>query len=126
LRGDKDNPISEGYVCRKGLNIRYHQHHADRLRAVIVSGAKSLRSFPETTAYEKAFNRLDLLVSVEIAMTETAALSDYVLPARPAYESWDGGLRPVKIVIWLKYRLSQSRQNLPPTETYHISYFYKL
>jgi hypothetical protein len=33
---------------------------------------------------------------------------------------------PVKIVIWLKYRLSQSRQDLPTTETYHISYFYKL
>jgi len=30
-RGDKENPRSEGYACRKGLNIRYHQHHADRL-----------------------------------------------------------------------------------------------
>jgi len=24
VRGDKDNPRSEGYVCRKGLNIAYH------------------------------------------------------------------------------------------------------
>ena len=31
VRGEKDNPLSEGYVCRKGLNIIYHQHHADRL-----------------------------------------------------------------------------------------------
>ena len=31
VRGDKDNLNSRGYVCRKGLNIRYHQHHADRL-----------------------------------------------------------------------------------------------
>jgi anaerobic selenocysteine-containing dehydrogenase len=31
VRGDKDNPRSEGYVCRKGLNIHYVQHHADRL-----------------------------------------------------------------------------------------------
>ena len=23
---------SEGYVCRKGMNIAYHQHHADRLK----------------------------------------------------------------------------------------------
>jgi anaerobic selenocysteine-containing dehydrogenase len=68
--------------------------HPDRLRAVIVSGANPLRSFADTTAYENAFKRLDLSVSVEIAMTETAALCDYVLPARSAYESWDGGVRP--------------------------------
>jgi anaerobic selenocysteine-containing dehydrogenase len=64
--------------------------HPDRLRAVIVSAANPLRSFADTSAYEEAFKRLDLLVTVEIAMTETAALSDYVLPSRSAYESWDG------------------------------------
>ena len=31
VRGDKNNPRSEGYTCRKGLNIAFHQHHADRL-----------------------------------------------------------------------------------------------
>ena len=31
VRPDKDSPISEGYVCRKGMNIAYHQHNADRL-----------------------------------------------------------------------------------------------
>ena len=31
-----------------------------------------------------------LLVTVELAMTETAALSHYVLPSRSGYESWDG------------------------------------
>jgi len=64
--------------------------HPDRLRAVIVSGANPLRSFADTSAYEKAFKRLDLLVTIEVAMTETAALCDYVLPALSAYESWDG------------------------------------
>ena len=64
--------------------------HPDRLRAAIVSAANPLRSFADTSAYEKAFERLDLLVTVEIAMTETAALSHYVLPSRSAYESWDG------------------------------------
>ncbi|MFH1883523.1 MAG: molybdopterin-dependent oxidoreductase, partial [Planctomycetota bacterium] len=66
--------------------------HPDRLRAVIVSGANPLRSFADTSAYEEAFKQLDLLVTVEIAMTETAALSHYVLPALSAYESWDTGL----------------------------------
>ncbi len=62
----------------------------ERLRAVIVAGANPLRSYADTTAYEKAFARLDLLVTLEIAMSETAALSHYVLPARSAYEGWDG------------------------------------
>jgi len=31
VRPDKDSPISEGYVCRKGMNIAFHQHNADRV-----------------------------------------------------------------------------------------------
>ena len=64
--------------------------HPDRLRAVIVSGSNPLRSYADTRAYEEAFKRLDLLVTVELAMTETAAMSDYVLPVKSGYESFDG------------------------------------
>jgi len=64
--------------------------HPERLRAVFVAGANPLRSYADTTAYEEAFQHLDLLVTAEIAMTETAVLSHYVLPSRSAYESWDG------------------------------------
>jgi anaerobic selenocysteine-containing dehydrogenase len=64
--------------------------HPDRLRAVLIYGSNPLRSYADTTAYEKAFNHLDLLVTVEMAMSETAALSHYVLPSKSAYESWDG------------------------------------
>lgn len=68
--------------------------HPERLRAVLCSQSNPLRSFADTTAYEKAFSRLDLLVTYEIAMTETAALSHYVLPATSGYESWDGTFFP--------------------------------
>jgi len=61
----------------------------DRLRAVITGGSNPLRSYADTRAYEEAFKQLDLLVSIDIAMTETTALAHYVLPARSAYESWD-------------------------------------
>lgn len=64
--------------------------HPERVRAVLVSGSNPLRSYADTTAYEQAFKRLDLLVTSELAMTETAVLSHYVLPARSGYESWDG------------------------------------
>ncbi len=69
--------------------------HPDHLRAVIVSGSNPLRSYADTSAYEEAFKKLDLLVTAEIAMTETAALSHYVLPSRSGYESWDGTFFPM-------------------------------
>ncbi len=28
---DKENPGSEGYICRKGLKLAGYQHHAQRL-----------------------------------------------------------------------------------------------
>lgn len=61
----------------------------ERLRAVLVDASNPLRSYADTSAYEKAFARLDLKVTIDLAMTETAELSDYVLPARSAYESYD-------------------------------------
>ena len=60
--------------------------HPERLRAVYVSGSNPLRSYADTTAYEQAFKRLDLLVTAEMAMTETAVLSHYILPSRSGYE----------------------------------------
>jgi anaerobic selenocysteine-containing dehydrogenase len=69
--------------------------HPERLRAVFVTQSNPLRSYADTTAYENAFRRLDLLVTGEIAMTETAALSHYVLPSRSGYESWDGTFFPM-------------------------------
>ena len=48
-----------------------------------------LRSFADTTAYEEAFSKLELLVVCELAMTETAKFAHYVLPAKSGYESWD-------------------------------------
>nr|MBP7342624.1 molybdopterin-dependent oxidoreductase [Syntrophaceae bacterium] len=69
--------------------------HPERLRAVLVSGSNPLRSYADTTAYENAFAKLDLLVTAEVAMTETAALSHYVLPSRTGYESWDSTFFPM-------------------------------
>jgi anaerobic selenocysteine-containing dehydrogenase len=62
--------------------------HPERLRAVLCSGANPLRSYADTTEYEKAFKKLDLLVTCEVAMSETAQLSHYVLPVCTPFEAW--------------------------------------
>jgi anaerobic selenocysteine-containing dehydrogenase len=69
--------------------------HPQRIRSLYVSQANPLRSYPDTSAYEEAFERLDLLVTTEVAMTETAALSHYVLPATSAFEKWDSTFFPL-------------------------------
>ncbi len=68
--------------------------HPERLRAMLVSSNNPLRSYPDTTAYEKAFAELDLLVVTDIVMSETAKLAHYVLPSTTYYEAWDGSFFP--------------------------------
>ncbi len=84
-----------GYFPPNAMPEEILSENPERLRAVFVSGANPLRSYADTTAYERTFAKLDLLVTSELAMTETAALSHYVLPARSGYESWDGTFFPL-------------------------------
>jgi len=85
-----DFPEIMGYFPPNVFPEEVLADHPERLRATIVSSSNPLRSFADTSAWETAFARLDLKVTIDIAMTETAELSDYVLPARSPYESHDG------------------------------------
>ncbi len=85
-----DIPAINGMFPPNVLPEEIMHDHPERLRAVLCWAANPLRSYADTTAYEKAFQMLDLLVVAEIAMTETAALSHYVLPCKTAFESWEG------------------------------------
>src|SRR5262249_29952000 len=58
----------------------------DRIRAMVVDSANPALTGANTTAYERAFAKLDLLVVVDVAMTETARLAHYVLPAATQFE----------------------------------------
>jgi len=62
---------------------------ANRIRAVFVDSANPLLTYADTAAYERAFAKLDLLVVVDVAMTETARLAHYVLPAASQFEKWE-------------------------------------
>ncbi|HEX8326623.1 MAG TPA: molybdopterin-dependent oxidoreductase [Hymenobacter sp.] len=59
---------------------------ADRVRAVWVDSANPVLTYADTQAYRDAFEKLELLVVVDIAMTETARLAHYVLPAASQFE----------------------------------------
>ena len=63
--------------------------HPERLRAIIVEGSNPFLSYSDTGRWREARARLDLLVVIEPAMTETARLADYVLPTPVGYEKWE-------------------------------------
>jgi len=68
------------------LPLEIDTDHPARVRAVIVDSANPLVSAADTAAYERAFDRLELSVTIDVALTETAARSDYVLPAASQFE----------------------------------------
>jgi anaerobic selenocysteine-containing dehydrogenase len=68
--------------------------HPERIRAVVVEGSNPILSFSDAPRWREAFERLDLVVVIEPAMTETARLADYVLPTPVGYEKWEMALFP--------------------------------
>jgi anaerobic selenocysteine-containing dehydrogenase len=87
-------PAAAGSFPAAAMPEEILSDHPERLRAVHVSACNPLRAYPDTTAYEKAFGKLDLLVVNDIVMSETARLAHYVLPCRTFYESWDATFFP--------------------------------
>jgi anaerobic selenocysteine-containing dehydrogenase len=63
--------------------------HPKRIRAMVVDSSNPANTAADTASAERALSALDLLVVVDVAMTETAALADYVLPASSQYEKWE-------------------------------------
>lgn len=61
----------------------------NRLRAIVVDSANPIMTYADTNNLEKAFNSLELLVVVDVALTETARLAHYVLPAASQFEKWE-------------------------------------
>jgi anaerobic selenocysteine-containing dehydrogenase len=87
-------PAAAGSFPAAAIPEEILSDHPERLRAVYVSACNPLRAYPDTTAYEKAFGKLDLLVVNDIVMSETAKLAHYVLPCRTFYEAWDATFFP--------------------------------
>jgi formate dehydrogenase len=60
--------------------------HEKRFRAMIVESANPAHSLADSPRMRDALEALDTLVVIDVALTETARLADYVLPASTQYE----------------------------------------
>ena len=63
--------------------------HPDRLRAIIVDSCNPVLNWVDTHAQIKAYKKLDIMVVIDVAMTETAMEADYILPASNQYEKYE-------------------------------------
>ena len=62
VRPDKDNPRSEGYACRKGLNVAFHQHQAQRLTHPLKKEGDAFKEISWDQAIEEISEKLGTIV----------------------------------------------------------------
>ncbi|MGO9350154.1 MAG: molybdopterin-dependent oxidoreductase [Mycobacterium sp.] len=79
-------PIISGLVPANAVPEEILTDHPDRFRAMIVESGNPAHSLANSAACRKAFQALELMVVVDVAMTETARLAHYVLPAASQFE----------------------------------------
>ncbi|WP_439658563.1 molybdopterin-dependent oxidoreductase [Lentzea sp. HUAS TT2] len=63
--------------------------HPARYRAMLVESANPAHSLADSARMREALAALELVVVIDIAMTETARLADYVLPAPTQFEKFE-------------------------------------
>ena len=63
--------------------------HPKRFRALIVESGNPVNSIADSQKMREAMRVLDVSVCIDVFMTETARLSDYVLPAATQFEKFE-------------------------------------
>jgi formate dehydrogenase len=79
-------PIIAGLVPSNVVPQEILTDHPARFRGMIVESSNPAHSVADSVAVRAALESLDLLVVIDVAMTETARLADYVLPAASQFE----------------------------------------
>ena len=79
-------PVIAGLVPSNVVPQEILSDHPDRFRAMIVESSNPAHSVADSASCRAAFESLELLVVIDVAMTETARLAHYVLPAATQFE----------------------------------------
>ncbi|WP_137149175.1 molybdopterin-dependent oxidoreductase [Mycolicibacterium sp. CR10] len=79
-------PIIGGLMPSNVVPQEILTDHPDRFRAMIVESSNPAHSVADSHAVARALAELELLVVIDVAMTETARLAHYVLPAATQFE----------------------------------------
>jgi anaerobic selenocysteine-containing dehydrogenase len=79
-------PIIGGMVPCNVIAEEILTDHPKRYRAMIVEAANPAHSLADSPRMREALRALDTVVVIDVAMSETAQLADYVLPASTQFE----------------------------------------
>ncbi|KAB7751215.1 MULTISPECIES: molybdopterin-dependent oxidoreductase [Mycobacteriaceae] len=79
-------PIIAGLLPSNVVPQEILTDHPDRFRAMIVESSNPAHSIADSNAVRDALGALELVVVIDVAMTETARLAHYVLPAASQFE----------------------------------------
>ena len=82
-------PIISGLVPCNVIAEEILSDHPDRYRGMLIESANPAHSLAESARFREALRALDTVVVIDVAMTETARLAHYVLPAATQYEKWE-------------------------------------
>ncbi len=93
-RADRATPVSgariiTGLTPGNAIPDEILTDDPGRLRAMIVESSNPAHSLADSPRMREALGALDLLVVMDVAMTETARLADYVLPSPTQFEKWE-------------------------------------
>ena len=79
-------PVIAGLIPCNVIAEEILADHPQRFRAMIVESGNPAHSLADSRRMREAIEQLDVLVCIDVFMTETARLADYVLPALTQYE----------------------------------------
>ena len=92
--GEKVTPVAgvriiNGLVPCNVIAEEILTDHPDRYRAMIVESSNPAHSLADSVRMRQALDALEFVVVIDVAMTETAQLADYVLPASSQFEKYE-------------------------------------
>ena len=79
-------PVIQGLIPCNSIPEEILTDHGDRFRAALVESANPVHSLADSQQMRDAFKALDLVVVIDVVMTETGRYADYILPASSQFE----------------------------------------
>jgi formate dehydrogenase len=82
-------PIYGGLVPCNVIAEEILTDDPERFRAMLIESSNPAHSLADSKRFREALRALELVVVIDVAMTETARHADYVLPAASQFEKWE-------------------------------------
>jgi anaerobic selenocysteine-containing dehydrogenase len=82
-------PIIGGLVPCNVIAEEILTDHPARMRAMLIESSNPAHSLADSKRFVQALDALELVVVIDVAMTETARHADYVLPAASQFEKYE-------------------------------------